>query len=356
MGQASDIGVRLRTGVVSAYVGAGDVESVRRIRRVIGRVTLSGKTGLRILASLAQAGDLDGVDLDPAGYMKRDNPQLALIAEDWTGRQRDLGLSVVRSQGRFVPRSDVGALKAAMSEVLADGVVRVISVESKWLRRPDLDVLLDAVRACDNALAFVLANPMDPLSTVGAVEGLGELLDTARDGGRRVELLRTDLTGIAFAALGGTLGAVGLSASGRHHSLPLQPRQAPAFRERQRWPLVLVPQLASWHHGNSLGALSPFAGAGLTDCSCTPCAGRSLLRFDREWPGQVPANVQADAQSHDLAEWSRLAWRVLAAERPVREWARACADAVKTAETIAMRYKVALRVPKSLTSWTRLAG
>lgn len=356
MGHVSDTGVRLRTGMVGAYVGAGDVESVRRIRRVTGRVTLSSKTGLRILASLAQAGDLDGVDLDPSGYLKRDNPQLALIAEDWTSRQRDLGLSVIRSQGRFVPRSDTGALKVAMSEVLADDVVRVISVDSKWLQRPDLDVLLQAVRVCDHALAFVLASPMDPLSTAGAVEGLAELLYTARDGGRRVELLRTDLAGIAFAARGGTLGAVGLSTSGRHHGLPLQRRQVPAFRERQRWPLVLVPQLASWQRGNCLGALSPFAGAGLTDCSCAPCAGRSLLRFDRERPGQVPADVQADAQSHDLAEWSRLAWRVIAAERPAQEWARACADAVKTAESIALRYKVALQVPKSLTRWARLAG
>jgi hypothetical protein len=356
MGHVSSTGVRLRTGVVSAYVGAGDIESVRRIRRVTGRVTLSSKTGLRVLASLAQAGDLDGVDLDPAGYMKRDNPQLALIAEDWTSRQRDLGLSVIRSQGRFVPQSDTGALKTAMSEVLADDVVRVISVDSKWLQRPDLEVLLNAVRVCDNALAFVLASQMDPLSTAGTVEGLRELLDTARDGGRRVELLRTDLTGIAFAALGGTLGAVGLSTSGRHHSLPLQRRHVPAFRARQRWPLVLVPQLASWQRGSSLGALSPFAGAGLTDCSCTPCAGRSLLRFDHEWQDQVPVDVQSDAQSHDLAEWSRLAWRVLAADRPAREWARACAEAVKTAESIALRYKVAFKVPKSLTSWARLAG
>jgi hypothetical protein len=342
--------------VVSAYIGAGDVESVRRIRRMVGRVTLSSRAGLRVLTSLAQDRDLDGVDLDPAGYLKRDDPQLALIAEDWTGRQRDLGLSVIRSQGRFVPRSGSDALKATMNELLAADVIRVISLDSHWLRHPDLDVLLRAVRACDNALAFVLAGPMDPLSTPGTVEGLGELLDTARDGGRRVELLRTDLAGIAFAALGGSLGAIGLSTSGRHHSLPLQRRQVPAFRERQRWPLVLVPQLASWQRGNCLGALSPFAGAGLTGCSCDPCAGRSLLRFDREWPDLVPADVRADAQWHDLAEWSRLAWRVLAAQQPVREWARVCADAVKTAESVAVQYKVALQVPKSLSWWARSAG
>jgi hypothetical protein len=117
-----------------------------------------------------------------------------------------------------------------------------------------------------------------------------------------------------------------------------------------------VPQLASWQRGNCLGALSPFAGAGLTGCSCDPCAGRSLLRFDREWPDLVPADVRADAQWHDLAEWSRLTWRVLSAQQPVREWARVCADAVKTAESVAVQYKVALQVPKSLSRWARSAG
>lgn len=353
MGQVAQ--TRVRTGQVSAYVGQGDAEFVVRTRATIGRVTVSGKNGLKILASLAEREDLHGIDLDPAGYLDSDSDQLALFPPDWTGRQRDLGLPVVRSQGRYVPRGDEDALKCAMSVPVADDVVRVVSLHQAWLVKPFLPRVLDAVRACDDHLGFVFASVMDPFGSVKAVSGLRELLQVASVGQRRVELLRTDLTGIAFAADHGSLGAIGVSTSGRHHGLPMNSEHLRRYRDRQRWPLVFVPELASWQRGNVLGALTAFAGAGITDCGCPPCAGRSLLRFDQGWPTRVPPEVRADARAHDLAEWSRLAGRVLAAAEPRKAWAAVCSDAIRTANDIAHRYKVVLDLPASFSAWARSA-
>jgi hypothetical protein len=211
------------------------------------------------------------------------------------------------------------------------------------------------VRTCDDHLGFVFASVMDPFASASAVEGLHELLQVAAVGQRRVELLRTDVAGIAFAADQGSLGAIGVSTSGRHHGLPMGKDQLKRYRDRQRWPLVFVPGLASWQRGNALGALTAFAGAGLTDCGCVPCAGRSLLRFDQSWPLRVPPEVRADARAHDLAEWSWLAGRVLTAADPRKAWAKVCSEAIATANDIADRYKVALDLPASFRAWAAVA-
>jgi hypothetical protein len=345
---------KIRVGVVGAYVATGDVAFVRRVRRVVGRVTVSGTNGLRVLAMLANDDDLHGVDFDPAGYLARDSAQLELFARDWIGPQRALNLPVVRSSGCYVRNGDRDALKLAMTGPLEADVVRVVSLQERWLRGPDLRILIDAVHACDNPLGFIFASVMDPLGAAAAVDGLQELSDAARAGGRRVELLRTDLAGIGFAVCGGSLGAIGLSTSTRHHGLPIPSRQREKYVDRQRWPLVFVPSLACWQRGYSLGALAEFDGAGITDCPCPPCDGRSLLRFDQSWPKQVSAEVRADAQSHDLASWSQLAGAVFADPEPRRAWAQVCTGALATAAAIADRYKVALDLPRSLDTWARL--
>lgn len=342
---------RLRTGVVSAYVGGGDVALVRRARSLAGRVTVSGKAGLKTLTALADEDDAHDVDFDPAGYAQRDEPQLALFERDWTSRQRDLGLSVIRSAGCYVPKGDEQSLKRAMTEPVGDGVVRVLSLHESWLRRGARPVLLDAIRNCDDHLAFVFASVMDPFGSRDAVDGVRELLTASRVDDRRVELLRTDTAGIAFAAHGGSLGSVGLGTSLRHHGLPLSREQMERYRHRQRWPLVFVDELLSWHRGNVLGALSDFGGAGLTECSCLPCGGRSLLRFDTSHPGRVPADVRADVVMHDLTTWSAAARRILRSDDPPAAWSAATAIAQRKVAEIATRYRVALALPPSLTAW-----
>lgn len=340
-----------RVGTVGAYATGGDVGLVRHVREVAGRVTVCGKPGLRALTALASTGNLHSADLDPSRYLDRADGQGELFGIDWEAEQRGLGLPVVRSAGVFVDRTDRAGLQKAFGLAVGPGTVRVVSLHGRWLERGCSHELLRYVRGCDDPLAFVLAERFDPLACPGAVDGLRALLDTARTGGRRVELLRTDITGVAFAALGGSLGAVGLSTTTRHHGLPLGKRAGEAYEQRRCVPYVFTRALLSWQKGTTLGALTPFGGAGVTGCGCLACGGGDLRRFDREWPGAVPADVRADAREHDLRSWLALAVGVLGADDPVAAWRSACQSAVSVASGIASMYKVQLTVPQSVSGW-----
>jgi hypothetical protein len=234
--------------------------------------------------------------------------------------------------------------------------VRVVSLHCSWLGGPQRQQLLPVVARCDDPLAIVLAAPFDPLTAVDAVMGLKELVDVGMAGGRYLELLRTDLAAIPFAALGGRLGCVGLSTSTRHHGLPFSPSQRRSHEKRQSWPLVFVPRLVSWQRGNVLGALEPWDGSGLTDCDCWHCAGRSLLRFDGEWPDRPPADLLEDAREHDLASWTGLARRVLADDDPFGAWLAACRTALHQAAQVLARTKVKVEPSTAIRRWAAVPG
>jgi hypothetical protein len=341
-------------GTIGAYATGADLDLVRHVREVAGHVTVCGKPGLRALTALANMGDLHSADLDPACYLNRLNRadgQGELFGIDWEAEQRGLGLSVVRSAGVFVDKADRAGLKKAFGLAVDAGTVRVVSLHGWWLERGCSDELLRYVRVCDDPLAFVLAERFDPLARPGAVDGLRAFLDTARIGGRRVELLRTDATGVGFAALGGSLGAVGISTTTRHHGLPLGKLAGEAYEQRRCVPYVFTRTLLSWQKGTTLGALTPFGGAGVTKCNCPACGGSDLRRFDREWPGAVPAAVRADAREHDLRSWLALAGDILSADDPVEAWRTECESAVSVASGIASVYKVQLTVPQSVSGW-----
>lgn len=349
-----------RVGTVGVYATGSSLALVRQARALAGQVTVGGRPGKRALSTLDAEDDLHGVDLDPAAYLDRglEPAQGELFEVDWEARQRSLGLPVVRSDGVYVGAKDRCALIHAFATPVGAGTIRVISLEAWWLRdtlrgglRGGLRELLARVRECDDPLAFVLADRFDPLDTPGAVDGLRMLLDVAIAGGRRVELLRTDVGGIGFVAAGGSWGTIGTSTSTRHHGLML-PRKAAVDREdRLRSPYVFVPALLSWHRGTELGALSQFDGAGITSCDCPTCNGADLLRFGREWERTVPLAVREEAQAHDLHCCVALAHRVLADANPAEAWARECRSAVATAANIAGVYRVLIKVPASISAW-----
>ena len=345
--------VRARAGIVAAYVGRCSLAELRALRAEVGRVTVSGRSGMDLLHDLDRDDDLFGVDFDPKCYLAPPFDGSALFAEDWVAEQRRLHLPLVRSTGTFVSKGDDVWLKKIMNQRLPTDVTRVVSLEQSWLLRPALDALLAGIRISVGPLALVFAGPMDPFERVGAVDALPEIVAAADPQQRRVELLRTDLTGIAFAALGGALGAIGAGRSTRHHGLPLSKSMLEAMRQRQRRPLVLVPELASWQYGTALGALTEFGGAGLTDCDCIPCAGRSLLRFDRTYPSAVPADVAADARAHDVATWTALAGRVLRADDPLETWREVCSGAVRAATRVLVDHKVKITIPRSISAWVK---
>lgn len=340
-----------RLKAVSAYVTNGDIEQVRRVRGLVGRVTVAGKSGLRVLSKLGRDDDLWGVDLDPAGYLNREPEPDALFAFDWIARQRELGLPVIRSAGLYVPRKDSTALRAAFTDPLASDITRTVSLDAWWLRGEGLPLLLTAIRGCDDHLALALAAVFDPFDRAGTVQGLLALLEAASPTSRRVELLRTDTSGVGFAAAGGALGAIGLTTTSRHHGLPLGPQAGKSYEERQSSPLLYVPAFNSWQRGFTLGALSPFGGAGVTGCPCQSCQGRDLLRFDQTWQGSVPAEVRFDAMCHDLDSWLEMSRVVLSHRDPVGAWAKICAAAVSSVARIAGTYKVSVSLPRAVVDW-----
>lgn len=339
-----------QTGTVGAYLTSANVEKVRQVRERTGHVTVSGRSGAKVLGALAESGDLAGIDFDPAGYLQKD-PDDGLFPFDWIARQRDLGLSVIRSNGAFAKRNDSASLKAAFAAKVPSDVVRVVSVASFWLQPKNRGPLMEAVRNCDNPLALVLADPFDPLGSADAVESLKAVMAAATATERRIELLRTDVHAIAFAAAGGAHAAIGLATTGRHHPQPMNRSTKEKFERRQQSASVWLPDLLSWQRGARLVALVPFDGAGITSCSCDHCDGRDLMRFTDEWP-QVPADVRADAEAHDVASWVALRNRVLNAADPQAAWKAACDAALATEARLADRYKVALSTPSSLSTWS----
>jgi len=345
-------GVAGRVGAVGVYTSGAGVELVRQARAVAGAVTVAGTSGRKAICALAAAGDLHGVDLDPAVYLERNTSpaQGSLFDLDWELWQRDRRLPVVRSAGTYVRSRDTVALAAAFDAVIGAGTVRVVSMDGWWLHS-GLGLLLERVGDCEDALGFVLAGYFDPLDEPRGVAGLRQLADLAAAGGRRVELLRTDLAAIGFAAVGGTLGTIGTNTSMRHHGLPPSREAARSYHDRQHSPYVFVPALLGWHRGDVLGALTSFDGAGITRCDCPVCDGDDLLRFDQTWPGLPPVEVRRAAQAHDLHCCAALARSVLSSAYPAAAWARECRSAVQVAEGIKLTYRVELPVPNAIKAW-----
>ncbi len=299
MADTADRGLSRRVGTVGVYTTGSDLEAVQQARALAGRVTVAGQSGRRAVAALAVAGDLYGVDLDPAVYLARGvvPAQTTLFDLDEEAWQCDRGLPMIRSAGVHVAPRATDSLDRAFTTCVGSGTVRVVSLDGWWLHS-GLHALLSRVEECEDALVFVLADCFDPLAKPGAVDGLRALVERAD--GRQVELLRTDLAAIGFAAAGGTWGAIGISTTTRHHGLPMGRREAQDYQDRHHSPYVFVPALLSWHRGTELGALTRFDGAGITCCDCPVCGGDDLLRFDKSWSEQVPAAVRAEAQAHDL--------------------------------------------------------
>lgn len=345
----------VRTRAVGAYLRGNDPAAVLRLRAQVGRVTVTGKPGLRALNALARTHSLDDLDLDPEGYLDPTDADLRdgqLFPIDWIAEQRNLGLEVIRSEGAFARRNDPASLKSAFRGKLPNDVTRVVSVSEHWLQRRYLPTLLAAVRSSDNDIALVLAALFDPLDSTEKVDAIQLVLEAASAEERRVELLRTDTHAIPFAVHGGTAAAIGLASSSRHHAQPMNRTTRDGVERRQQSAAVWVRQLMGWQPGAKLDAVRPFGGAGLTDCPCTPCDGRDLFRFTREWP-QVPKNVRADARAHDVANWVRLRDQVLGAPDPIEAWKAACRAADRFEADLAAEFKVsALKGPHSLRTWS----
>jgi hypothetical protein len=329
---------RAALGRVQAYLGRCSAAEALANRERFGGVTLQGLHGLKVARVLARAGELSGVDLDPAAYLARGKAKppvvegqlgfdLDLPVFDWVEAQAELGLKIVRTAG---PRLRVGQVDELKAELHRDYPVPV-----------SVTLVLDAeqLRAADRDVSLVLGAPFDPVDSSYKVQGLRRLLRWSNRTGRRLELLRTGPIGIPAIGAGAKLAAIGLSTSTRHLGGPVA-RRADGVRPK-RSPQVFVPRLLHWQRGIDL------RGTEVTHCACTACAqaGAGLQRFDVAFDSSVPSGVRAAAQEHDSHALAEVVHTVMGANDPKEELARLRQDAQDLAGDIGVP------VPKWLGNW-----
>lgn len=341
---------RASFGRVQAYLGRCSAAEALANREAFGGVTLQGVHGLKIARVLDRAGELTGVDLDPAAYLARGKAptpvvrgqlgfDLDLPVFDWIEAQAELGLPVVRTAGPRLKAGQVDALKAELGRDYPVPVSVTLVLDGGWLGSKHSGVLAEQLRAADRDVSLVFGAPFDPVDSSYKVEGLRRLLRWSNRTGRRLELLRTGPIGIPAVAAGAKVAAIGLSSSTRHLGGPVA-RRADGVRPK-RSPQVFVPRLLHWQRGVDL------KGSEVTDCSCAACAraGSGLRRFDVAFDSSVPAGVRNAAREHDLHALAGVVRGVVAAADPREELSRLRQDARDLAKA------VGVTVPRWLGDW-----
>lgn len=341
-------------GRVQVYLGRCTVADVWRCRERFGGVTLQGITGLKVARNLERMGDLWGVDVDPAIY--RDRPakpsnQLTLLDVepfDWVGVQADLGMPTVRTAGRRIRVGDIDELKWELGREYPVPVSTVLALDAGWLGLKHIDALEQELKAADRDVSLVLAAVFNPLEGRRRIDGLRRVLRWGQDAGRKLELLRTDLSGLPAVMEGAAVAAIGLSTSGRHLGTPMGARGQAAYDRRKRSPLVFVPRLLHWQRANVLGDLAPWDGAGVTHCDCTHCAGHKhdLQRFD------TVQDLKGQVREHDELALSTVIKDILSAEDPKAELKFRRINAVQRGKSIGASLDVRLDPPPAwLDAW-----
>jgi hypothetical protein len=341
---------RASLGRVQAYLGRCGADEVIANRERFGAVTLQGVQGLAVATRLARAGELRGVDIDPAAYLARGKPKapavegqlgfdLDLPVFDWVTAQAELELPIVRTPGPRLRVGQVDELKAELHRDYAVPVSVTLVLDGGWLGSKHSGVLAEQLRAADRDVSLVLGAPFDPVDSSHKVHGLQRLLRWSNRTGRRLELLRTGPIGIPAIAAGARVAAIGLSTSTRHLGGPVA-RRADGVKPK-RSPQVFVPRLLHWQRGIDL------KGTEMTRCGCPACAkaGTGLSRFDVSFDSSVPAAVRNAAQEHDSHALADVVRSVMAASDPKEELARLRRDAQELATELGMT------APRWLGSW-----
>jgi len=340
-------GAMASLGQVQAYLGRCTAADAVAARERLGGVTLQGLHGLRTARALARAGELTGVDLDPAAYLTRTKApvtgQLGLDFDlpvfDWVEAQAELGLRTVRSAGVRLRVGQIDELKAELHREYPVPVSITLALDGGWLGSKHSGVLAEQLRAADRDVSLVLAAPLEPLASSYRVLGLQRLLRWSARTRRRLELLRTGPVGIPAVTAGAARAAIGLSSTTRRLGGPVA-RRADGVRPK-RSPQVFVPRLLDWRRGIDL------RGTAITECACAACtrAGAGLRRFDLAYDATVPAAIRADAREHDSYALGAVVRAITAAKDPRDELTRMRREATDFAT------EVGLAVPAWLANW-----
>ncbi len=341
---------RASFGRVQAYLGRCSAAEALANREAFGGVTLQGVHGLKIARVLDRAGELKGVDLDPAAYLARGKAaapvvrgqlgfDLDLPVFDWVEAQSELGLPVVRTAGPRLRVGDVDALEAELHRDYPVPVSVTLVLDGGWLGSKHSGVLAERLRAAGRDVSLVFGAPFDPVDSSYKVQGLRRLLRWSNRTGRKLELLRTGPIGIPAVAAGAKVAAIGATSSTRHLGGPVA-RRADGVRPK-RSPQVFVPRLLHWQRGVDL------KGSEITACACPACAraGTGLQRFGVAFDSSVPAGVRNAAREHDLHALAGVVRGVVTAADPREELSRLRQDAQELAEA------AGVTVPKWLGGW-----
>lgn len=264
-----------------------------RVRKYHERLRVLARRHVRVV------GPVSHVLVDAGRYTGKNRHVGTGLSRSWIDAQRAAGLSILLTDSPFLPSGDRTTLVTilAQARTFGDGVVVVLPLDLDWLtKRAERDFLINAVNEASVPVALVLQHTGDPLGSQKSVDGLIQLLDSARV---PVGLLRCDLSVIGSVAFGASFGAVGTTTGLRH----LYPYKAGGGGYREPRIAALVANCMAYRTLEKINAAIADAPHDMPrwKCLCDYCYGRTLDCIHDE----------VHAYQHSLSSISLLGSRIL---------------------------------------------
>lgn len=270
------------------------LDLARTAARLAGALTIAGPEGPGRIHRLRALDVTVPVYFDAEGYKRESVPD----PDEWVQTQRQVGrarrallpgISLEWNDGEHQVLERLIREQGRLPE--ANDAVMLLAVDARIVARQST-ALIDNIQATGRPVAIVLAYGGDPLSLVGAVDGLQRLASRLED----VMLLRTDHGGVGALAFGAGHASIGLRTSTRH----LVTAKFSANKKRENSSRVFVPTLMDWFIARDI-ALWRVAGLAFP-CDLACCEGRTLDRF---------FDPDLDATPHNMIALEDLAQSVL---------------------------------------------
>ncbi|MDX6296469.1 MAG: hypothetical protein QOI51_326 [Nocardioidaceae bacterium] len=343
---SSAYGVRLRTDVVSWYVGGDPDAEAHEFAASSGGVVLARNAGFSAGRRLRRMGWKGRLWLDPDTSKDVEPPSLFPNQRDWAELQREVGVDTLFTPGGWLTACDIPAMWAAIDRQAEwarkeGGAVVNLVAHWTWLTT-GLDALVSRLSELDGApVAIAFEDRGDPLARRGAVAGLIRLARSIPN----LAVLRCDVGAIGAVANGAAHGSVGRTTTLRHVSTGAGGTRGP------RYPSVFWPATMDWYLGPKLHRYATWDTQGALRCDLAGCDGRDLGRFGR-------VEDAAEARQHNRHALAALVAEVLKPSpgRRAGEFAQRCRDATKRSMELATAFKAPdLRPSPQIEAWSTTA-
>lgn len=225
----------------------------------------------------------------------------------WTGFQHRLGLPWAMTDSGYIDADDSAALRWTLDDGRKHSGPTVVALplDVSWLTRR-VGELCEEIDKAGLPVALMLGCSDDPLSRVGAINGLIEVLNVPVP----VCLLRCDVSAIGALAFGAAVGAVGTSTSLRH-IFPPGSRGGPNSGR----PAAIVPRALIYKQLDRIQeAIRVVDDVTFWTCNCVVCMGKTI-----DW-----IIDDGDAFRHSVAALADLSNHVLDSSDPVGSWMASC--------------------------------